>query len=194
VTVSFPDGAEFAADVKSEHDSGELLSIVVTYAPGNYDRTLSPDGAAVQRAIKSGWNVPKCGAHLMEDAIDWDAVDVIRVLAKAGVDVNRRNSQGRSFLYQADDRDFENAIKALFDNGAKPVAIVDGQPQPPVWIAMGSPATLNLFLDHGLDPNATDDEVLMAYKDIDEAMAAQSDLVEPLARFEPRLVKMAPER
>jgi tRNA-splicing ligase RtcB (3'-phosphate/5'-hydroxy nucleic acid ligase) len=32
------------------------------------------------------------------------------------------------------------------------------------------------------------DEVPMAYKDIDEVM----DLVEPLARFEPRLVKMAP--
>jgi len=38
------------------------------------------------------------------------------------------------------------------------------------------------------------DEVPMAYKDIDEMMAAQSDLVQPLARFEPRRVKMAPER
>jgi tRNA-splicing ligase RtcB len=36
------------------------------------------------------------------------------------------------------------------------------------------------------------DELPMAYKDIDEVMAAQQDLVEPLARFEPRLVKMAP--
>jgi len=36
------------------------------------------------------------------------------------------------------------------------------------------------------------DEVPMAYKDIDAVMAAQADLVEPLARFEPRLVKMAP--
>jgi tRNA-splicing ligase RtcB len=36
------------------------------------------------------------------------------------------------------------------------------------------------------------DEVPMAYKDIDAVMASQSDLVEPLARFEPRLVKMAP--
>ena len=36
------------------------------------------------------------------------------------------------------------------------------------------------------------DEVPMAYKDIDEVMAAQRDLVEPLARFQPRLVKMAP--
>jgi tRNA-splicing ligase RtcB (3'-phosphate/5'-hydroxy nucleic acid ligase) len=36
------------------------------------------------------------------------------------------------------------------------------------------------------------DEVPMAYKDIDAVMAAQQDLVEPLARFEPRLVKMAP--
>jgi tRNA-splicing ligase RtcB len=36
------------------------------------------------------------------------------------------------------------------------------------------------------------DEVPMAYKDIEQVMAAQSDLVEPLAQFEPRLVKMAP--
>jgi tRNA-splicing ligase RtcB len=36
------------------------------------------------------------------------------------------------------------------------------------------------------------DEVPMAYKDIDVVMAAQQDLVEPLAKFEPRLVKMAP--
>jgi tRNA-splicing ligase RtcB (3'-phosphate/5'-hydroxy nucleic acid ligase) len=36
------------------------------------------------------------------------------------------------------------------------------------------------------------DEVPMAYKDIDDVMGAQRDLVEPLARFDPRLVKMAP--
>lgn len=36
------------------------------------------------------------------------------------------------------------------------------------------------------------DEVPMAYKDIEEVMAAQADLVETLARFSPRLVKMAP--
>ncbi|MBP7570482.1 MAG: RtcB family protein [Acidobacteria bacterium] len=36
------------------------------------------------------------------------------------------------------------------------------------------------------------DEAPMAYKDIDEVMAAQSNLVEVLARFQPRLVKMAP--
>jgi len=36
------------------------------------------------------------------------------------------------------------------------------------------------------------DEVPMAYKDIREVMTAQRDLVEVLARFDPRLVKMAP--
>ena len=36
------------------------------------------------------------------------------------------------------------------------------------------------------------DEVPMAYKDIREVMAAQADLVETLATFLPRLVKMAP--
>jgi tRNA-splicing ligase RtcB len=37
------------------------------------------------------------------------------------------------------------------------------------------------------------DEVPQAYKDIAEVMAAQSDLVEVLGAFQPRLVKMAPE-
>ncbi|MBN1866295.1 RtcB family protein [Candidatus Sumerlaeota bacterium] len=36
------------------------------------------------------------------------------------------------------------------------------------------------------------DEVPMAYKDIESVMAAQKDLVEIVARFDPRLVKMAP--
>ncbi|HSW38628.1 MAG TPA: RtcB family protein, partial [Acidobacteriota bacterium] len=37
------------------------------------------------------------------------------------------------------------------------------------------------------------DEVPMGYKDIFSVMAAQADLVEIVARFDPRLVKMAPE-
>lgn len=36
------------------------------------------------------------------------------------------------------------------------------------------------------------DEAPMVYKDIDAVMAAQNDLVEPLAAFHPRIVKMAP--
>jgi tRNA-splicing ligase RtcB (3'-phosphate/5'-hydroxy nucleic acid ligase) len=37
------------------------------------------------------------------------------------------------------------------------------------------------------------DEIPMGYKDIESVMSAQSDLVEILARFDPKLVKMAPE-
>ncbi len=36
------------------------------------------------------------------------------------------------------------------------------------------------------------DEAPFVYRDIDQVMAAQKDLVEPIARFFPRLVKMAP--
>ena len=36
------------------------------------------------------------------------------------------------------------------------------------------------------------DEVPAVYKDIHAVMAAQTDLVDVLARFDPRLVKMAP--
>ena len=37
------------------------------------------------------------------------------------------------------------------------------------------------------------DEVPHAYKDIHDVMAAQADLVESLGRFDPRIMKMAPE-
>jgi tRNA-splicing ligase RtcB len=38
------------------------------------------------------------------------------------------------------------------------------------------------------------DEAPMAYKDIHTVMAAQNDLVEVLAKFEPRIVRMADAR
>jgi len=42
--------------------------------------------------------------------------------------------------------------------------------------------------------SAAADEVPGVYKDIEEVMAAQQDLVGVLARFDPKLVRMAPSR
>jgi tRNA-splicing ligase RtcB len=33
----------------------------------------------------------------------------------------------------------------------------------------------------------------MVYKNIDDVMSAQTDLVDTIARFDPKIVKMAPE-
>lgn len=53
--------------------------------------------------------------------------------------------------------------------------------------------TKKLLVERGVTViSAGLDEVPMAYKDIRRVMAAQDDLVEVLATFEPRLVKMAP--
>ena len=41
--------------------------------------------------------------------------------------------------------------------------------------------------------SGTLDESPQAYKDINDVMDSQKDLVDILARFEPRIVKMAPE-
>ncbi|MCH6255037.1 RtcB family protein [Puniceicoccaceae bacterium K14] len=50
----------------------------------------------------------------------------------------------------------------------------------------------NLLTERGVTLlSAGLDEVPFVYKDIDEVMGAQSDLVDPVARFFPRLVKMA---
>ncbi len=52
---------------------------------------------------------------------------------------------------------------------------------------------LPLLRDRGVNViSAGLDEVPGAYKDIHQVMAAQTDLVEVLARFDPKLVKMAP--
>ncbi len=53
--------------------------------------------------------------------------------------------------------------------------------------------TKKLLAEHGVDLlSAGIDEVPGVYKDIHEVMAAQTDLVDTLARFEPKLVKMCP--
>jgi tRNA-splicing ligase RtcB (3'-phosphate/5'-hydroxy nucleic acid ligase) len=55
-------------------------------------------------------------------------------------------------------------------------------------------AVRKLLADRGVDLlSAGLDEVPGAYKDIDSVMAAQTDLVEVLARFDPKLVKMCPD-
>lgn len=54
-------------------------------------------------------------------------------------------------------------------------------------------AARKLLEDQGVELlSAGLDEVPMVYRDIEKVMAAQSDLVEPLGRFHPKLVKMAP--
>ena len=53
--------------------------------------------------------------------------------------------------------------------------------------------TRALLTERGVELLSADlDEAPMAYKNIHEVMAAQTDLVEPLGTFLPRLVKMAP--
>lgn len=53
--------------------------------------------------------------------------------------------------------------------------------------------TKKLLAEHGVDLlSAGIDEVPGVYKDIHAVMAAQTDLVETLARFDPKLVKMCP--
>jgi tRNA-splicing ligase RtcB len=55
--------------------------------------------------------------------------------------------------------------------------------------------TVRLLAERGVTLLSADlDETPMAYKDIEEVMAAQADLVEILARFEPKIVKMAGSR
>ena len=63
----------------------------------------------------------------------------------------------------------------------------------PRTVSPGTPRKANLEKRGITVLSAAADEVPGVYKDIEEVMASQADLVEKVARFEPRIVRMAGE-
>ncbi len=104
----------------------------------------------------------------------------------------------------------EDAIGIIPGSMATPAFVVRGKGEPESLNSASHGAGRKMsrteakrrFRQHDLDAflaergvkllSAGIDEAPMAYKKIEEVMAAQTDLVEPLARFEPKLVRMAP--
>jgi len=154
LSVGFPNGAYFSArELKSVDQVREMLAIVLTYAPGSFDPAMFIDGPTLQRQIDRGWNVGRHGPKLMGDAVRWEAVDVIKVLARAGVDVNGVNADGVPYLHEAIQFDLYQSAKALLDAGAKPILRTPKGLFVPVAGAY-SPKMLQLLLDRRVDVNA----------------------------------------
>jgi len=111
---------------------------------------FDPDELRLQ--ITHGWSVPQHMPTVMEDAIDWDAADIISVLASNGADVNARNG---TFLLRAVRRDRVAAARALLDVGADwKMEDPDSEENPATAAGFQSPEIVKLFLDKGVDPNA----------------------------------------
>jgi len=117
--VGFPDGASFyAVDLKSKSQVRNILSMMLTYAPGSFDRGLFIDAPTLRKRIDRGWDVKRDGPLLMESAIYWDAADVVALLATSGVDA-RGGPDGKTYLTIAIHANRPACVRALIAAGAR---------------------------------------------------------------------------
>ena len=139
----------------------------------------------------------------------------------AAVLLDLENHHNFAWKERHDGKDLIVHRKGATPAGAGVIGIIPGSMATPTYIArgLGNPASLDsaahgagrvmsrtrakkefdwkevkpLLEQRGVTlMSAGLDEVPMVYKDINRVMAAQSDLVEPVATFKPKLVKMAP--
>jgi ankyrin repeat protein len=82
----------------------------------------------------------------MEDAIDWDAAEIIRILIHNGADMN--------FLMDAARDGRAEATRALLDLGADWKVEGSNGENPATDAGFRGPEIVKLFLDKGADPNA----------------------------------------
>lgn len=79
------------------------------------------DVPSLNKLISTGsLNTSKLGAEYMEKAVEWDFGDVIGVLAKHGVDVNRVGSNNQTYLMTAVLENKYQAARALLEARANP--------------------------------------------------------------------------
>jgi hypothetical protein len=102
--------------------------------------------------IGHGWHVSEDMPRLMDEAIDWDAVEIIRILLQNGADVNADRG---AFLMRAVNRDRVEATKGLLEMGADwKIEDSDSEETPATAAGFHGPEIVRLFLDKGADPNA----------------------------------------
>jgi hypothetical protein len=156
LAVDFPDGASFSArDLKSMAQVREILSMLLTYSPGSFDRGLFIDTATLRKRIDRGWNVKRDGPVLMESAIHWDAADVVTLLAHSGVDA-RGGPDGKTYLTIAIEENKQSCVRALIAAGARLDAGSSRDRNAAVAAARHSLELLQIVVAQGLSLNTTD--------------------------------------
>lgn len=124
----------------------------------NVWRWVVYDPKELRNDIAQGWKASEHMPKLMEDAITWDADEIIRILASNGADVNGLDDGGDHFLMRAVALERVKATRALLDLGAD-WRIESNEPGDNIAIeaAWRDPAIVKLFLERGVDPNAFSD-------------------------------------
>jgi len=109
--------------------------------------------------IAHGWKASDHMPRLMEDAITWDADEIIRILACNGADVNGLGGSNDHFLMRAFALGRVKATRALLDLGAD-WRVESDEPANNIAVASAwhDPAIVKLFLEKGADSNAVSDE------------------------------------
>jgi len=121
----------------------------------NVWRWVVYDPKELRDDIAEGWKASDHMPKVMQDAITWDADELIRLLASNGADVNRLDDSDDHFLMRAVALEKVKATRALLDLGAD-WRIESKEPGDSIAIeaAWRDPAIVKLFLEKGADPNA----------------------------------------
>jgi hypothetical protein len=105
--------------------------------------------------IAHGWRVSEAMPKIMEDAINWDAAELIHALATYGADANGLNSDNEHFLMGAVRGGRVEAARALLEAGADwKIEEAYGEENPAINAGFRSPEMVKLFLGKGADPNS----------------------------------------
>ena len=119
------------------------------------------DSKELRRDIAHGWRVADHMPQIMDDAIDWDADEIIAILAQHGAAPNGDSD----FLMRAVREDHVNALKTLLRSGADwKCESRDADHCSPIYAAGYSTVPITkLFLDAGADPNlaSSDGETML---------------------------------
>jgi len=112
-----------------------------------------PDELRMQ--IAHGWRISEHMPEFMQDAIEWNASEIIRILVNNGVDPNGLDSDKEHYLMYAVRNGCVVAARALLDAGADwKIEESYGNENPAINAGLRTPQMVKLFLEKGADINA----------------------------------------